>query len=305
MPKRNKEERLENYQKNILEENKEIAALLSLIDDPDEDIYQSVSDRLFSFGKDIIPNLEHKWESIQNEIAQERIELLIHRLHFDELTSEYKNWLNKKGGLLEAAILVAKYHYPDIDSTEVVQAVEKIRKNIWLELNNYLTPMEQINVFNSILFNYYKHKGVEMNFESPDQFLINKTLQNKKGNAISYGILYLILCEMVDIPVYAVQIPKQFILAFFNENLLDMAIQKKPLRAINFFIDPFSGQMYSANDVENYFKKTKQAPSQDYFKPMNNQEVIRYLLVQLSKCFKNENNHYKMEELLFLSKLTR
>ena len=102
----------------------------------------------------------------------------------------------------------------------VISPIEKIRKNIWLELNNYLTPMEQINVFNSILFNYYKHKGIEMNFDNPDHFLINKTLQNKKGNAISYGILYLILCEMVDIPVYAIQIPKQFIWTNYQANYL-------------------------------------------------------------------------------------
>ena len=286
-----------------MEENKEITALLSLIDDPDEDVYQSVSDKLISFGKGIIPNLEHEWETIQNEIAQERIELLIHRLHFNELTQEYKSWLQKKGSLLEAAIIISKYHYPDVETNDIIQSIEKIRKNIWLELNNYLTPMEQINVFNSILFNYYKHKGVEMNFDNPDHFLINKTLQNKKGNAISYGILYLILCELVDIPVYAIQIPKQFILGFFNDNLLDISIHKKPLSAITFFIDPFSGQMYSSKDVENYFKKTKQTASPDYFKPMNNQQVIRYLLMQLSKCFKNDNNLYKMEELIFLSNL--
>lgn len=288
-----------------MEENKEISALLSLIDDPDEDVYLTVSNRLFSFGKDIIPNLEHKWETIQNEIAQERIELLIHRLHFSELTIEYKNWLQKKGTLLEAAIIVSKYHYPEVDVQEIYQWIEKIRKNIWLELNNYLTPLEQINVFNSILFNYYKHQGVEINFNNPDQFLINKTLQNKTGNAISYGILYLILCELVDIPVYAVQIPKQFILGFFNETLLDPSAKKNPLSAINFFIDPYSGQMYSAKDVENYFKKTKQSPRFDYFLPMNNQQVIQYLLIQLSKCFENENNLYKKEELIYLSNLTK
>jgi len=40
-----------------LEENKEITALLHLIDDPDEDVYTTVSDKIISFGKDIIPNL--------------------------------------------------------------------------------------------------------------------------------------------------------------------------------------------------------------------------------------------------------
>lgn len=54
-----------------LKENKEIKALLHLIDDPDEDVYKTVSEKLVSFGKEIIPNLEHLWENIHNEDLQE------------------------------------------------------------------------------------------------------------------------------------------------------------------------------------------------------------------------------------------
>ena len=46
----------------VMKENKEISALLHLIDDPDEFVYNAVSDKIISFGKEIIPNLEHLWE---------------------------------------------------------------------------------------------------------------------------------------------------------------------------------------------------------------------------------------------------
>ena len=63
-------------------------------------------------------------------------------------------------------------------------SIEKMRRNVWLELNNYLTPLEKINVLTSILYNYYKLKGVEIAYSQPEDFLINKTLETKKGNAI-------------------------------------------------------------------------------------------------------------------------
>ena len=72
-----------------MKENNEIIALLHLIDDPDEDVYSTVSDKIISFGKDIIPNLEHLWENTSSEEVQERIELLIHRLHFRDLTDAF------------------------------------------------------------------------------------------------------------------------------------------------------------------------------------------------------------------------
>lgn len=287
-----------------MEANKEITALLHLIDDPDEEVYGTVSDKIISFGKDIIPNLENLWENTGNEDIQERIELLIHRLHFRDLTDDFTEWASKKSpDLLEGALLVARYHYPDLDTTTVYQEMEKLRRNTWLELNNYLTPIEQINIVTSIFYNYYKQKGVEFAYNNPDDYLINKTLDGRKGNALSNGIIYIALCELLDIPVRAINIPRQFILAYFDPqhdllNPVGHASEK-----INFYIDPLNGQMYSHNDVEAYFKRISVPPVPSYFRQMNNRCIIQYLLEELSKCFDNDRNSYKMDELVMLANL--
>lgn len=284
-------------------ENKEITALLQLIDDPDEDVYNTVSDKIISFGKDIIPNLENLWETINNEDTQERIELLIHRLHLRDLTAEFEEWKNGEANLLQGAILVSKYHYPDMQPALIMQEIEKLRRNMWLELNNYLTPIEKINVLNSIFYNYYKQKGVEISYESPDPFLINKTLETKKGNAISNGILLIVLCELLDIPVKAINIPRQFILGYFDEQYDILNPVGHSSEKINFYIDPLNGQMYSHKDIENYFKKLSVPPVTSYFRPISNKRIIQFLLEELSKCYDNDRNQYKMEELLALASL--
>ena len=284
-------------------ENKEITALLQLIDDPDEDVYNTVSDKIISLGKDIIPNLENLWETISNEDTQERIELLIHRLHLRDLTAEFVEWKNGDANLLDGAILVSKYHYPDMQPAQTRQEIEKLRRNMWLELNNYLTPIEKINVLNSIFYNYYKQKGVEISYESPDPFLINKTLETKKGNAISNGLLLIILCELLDIPVKAINIPRQFILGYFDEQYDVLNPVGHSSEKINFYIDPLNGQMYSHKDIENYFKKLSVPPVTSYFRAISNKRIIQFLLEELSKCYDNDRNHYKMEELLALAAL--
>ena len=197
-------------------ENKEISALFHLIDDPDDEVYSTVSTRIISFGKAIIPNLENLWENTQEEGIQERIETIIHKLHFRDLTEDFIRWKNGSCELLQGALLSAQYYYPEMQPTQALQEIEKLRRNIWLELNNYLTPLEQVNVITSILYNYYKQKGVEISYSQPEDFLITKTLETKKGNAISNGILYLVLCELLDIPVKATNIPRQFILGYFD-----------------------------------------------------------------------------------------
>ncbi len=286
-----------------MKENKEISALLHLIDDPDEYVYNTVSDKIITFGKAIIPNLENLWENTSNEELQERIELLIHRLHFRDLTNDFTVWAAGEADLLQGALLVARYHYPELNNNTVYQEIEKLKRNIWLELNSYLTPLEQINVITSILYNYYKQKGVEFAYNNPDDYLINKALESKKGNAVSNGIIYLVLCEMLDVPVKAINIPRQFIMAYFDQqhDLLNPVGHSS--EKINFYIDPLNGQMYSHKDVENYFKRISVPPTTSYFRQLNNKRIIQFLLEELSKCFDNDRNRYKMNELLSLANL--
>ena len=288
-----------------MEETREISALFHLIDDPDNEVFTTVSDRIVSFGKHIIPNLENLWENTPNEEIQERIELLIHRLHLRDLTAELIEWKNQPDpDLLTGALLVARFQYPDLTSTTVMQEIEKIRRNIWLELNSYLTSLEQTNVITTILYSYYNLKGVETAYSEPNDFLLNKLLDSKKGNAISNGILYLIMSELLDVPVRGINIPRQFILAYFDvtpgqwENL-----PSNPAYKIQFYIDPMSGQVFTHKDVETYFKKISVPPTPSYFKPVNNLRVIQHLLEEFAKCFDDDKNRYKQAELLQLAAL--
>lgn len=283
--------------------SREIDALFQLIDDPDAEVYSTVSHRIVEFGKGIIPNLENLWENTLNPDVQIRIEQLIHRLHFQELTNDFTNWKKGSQDLLEGALLVARYHYPELDKGNVLKELERIRRSIWLELSQYLTPLEQANVFSSILFNYHKLRGVETGYEHPEEFLINKTLESKKGNGISNGIIYLVLAELLDVPVKAVRIPKQFILAHMEQQYDLSGETLQIANRILFYIDPLNGQIYSQKDVDAYFNRMNIPPAPAYFRVQNSKSIIIQLLQEFGKCFDNELNQYKLNELRQLQEL--
>lgn len=286
-----------------METTKEISALFNLIDDPDEEVFGAVSHHIVNYGKNIIPNLEHLWETTPDEQIQNRIELLIHKLHYNDLTEDFRQWsVAGHHDLMLGSMLVSKFQFPDVSTTSTLQEIEKVRRNIWLELNNYLTPLEQVNIVTSILYSYYGLKGSETNYKEPNEFLINKTLEAKRGNQISNGIIYLVLCELLDIPVRAIRIPKQFIIAYFKPGYSDEALPN-PVHKIEFFIDPASGQAFTHNDVENYFKRIAVPPVGSYFKPQKNKQVIQTLLEEFGKCFTAEKDNYKQKELTELIKL--
>jgi regulator of sirC expression with transglutaminase-like and TPR domain len=286
-----------------METTNEITALLHLIDDPDEEVFDAVSQKIVDYGKPIIPNLEHLWESTPDEDTQERIEVLIHRLHYRDLAEDIRQWsVSGHHDLMLGALLVSKFQYPDLATTPVLQEIEKVRRNIWLELNNYLTPLEQVNIVTSILYSYYGLKGGETNYKEPNEFLIHKTLEAKRGNQVSNGILYLLLCELLDIPVRAINIPKQFIIAYFKPGYSEENLPN-PLHKIEFFIDPTSGQVFTHQDVESYFKRISVPPVGTYFKPQSNKKVLQQLLSEFAKCFDTVKDKYKQDELINLSQL--
>lgn len=284
-----------------MQETKELNALFTLIDDPDEEVYTSVTDRILDYGKPIIPNLEHLWENTPNEDIQERIEMIIHRLHFRDLSEDLMAWKDSPyHDLLLGALLVCKYQYPDLQTAPCIQDLEKIKRNVWLELNQYLTPLEQANVLSSIVYNYYQLKAVEPDHTQPDAFFLHKVLETKKGSALCNGILYQILCEQLDISARLVSIPRQCLIAFFHHDYDDVTDAGHPQERIQFYVDAQTGQAYSNQDLENYLKRLALPHLPEYFRPIPAVQLIQRLLEELTLCFERPDHWYKKEELTLL-----
>lgn len=285
-------------------QTKEISALLQLIDDPDDEVFDTVASKILNYGKEIIPNLEQLWEVTADEAVQERIEQLIHRVHFQDLQSDFLEWANsKQPELLRGAILVAKYQFPDLNVPALLTQFDQIRRNIWLELNNYLTPLEQVNVFNSILYNYYKLKGHELTEREPKHFFINQVLESKQGNTYTLGVIFLALCELLDIPVFAVDVPRQFIFAYIDTLHNFFSTDPEGIQQIQFYIDPVNGMVYTQKDVDTYLRKINAHERETYFTPLPARRVIFKMLEELSLCYRYKREEEKADEIQELMRL--
>ncbi|HLU89497.1 MAG TPA: hypothetical protein VKZ51_06645, partial [Cyclobacteriaceae bacterium] len=74
-----------------LSEN-ELHALVSLLDDTDQEVKSHVKDRIISLGNAVIPFLEDKWENSFNPTIQKEIEELVHELQFSLLKERLVRW---------------------------------------------------------------------------------------------------------------------------------------------------------------------------------------------------------------------
>lgn len=287
--------------------NKEVKALLALIDDPDNEVYATVVSKLMNYGTEIIPSLEQLWEVTVDETIQQRIEQLIHEVQFQDLQQDFSEWSRaEQPELLRGAILIARYQYPQLNSAAILTQFDKIRKNVWLELNNYLAPLEQVNVFNSILYSFYKLQGHELSERDPNHFFINKVIESRQGNSYSIGILYLALCELLDIPVFAVDIPRQFIFAYIYMHPDLFAADDDdtfPHHKVQFFVDPIGGAIYSQGDVDTYLKKINAPDRELYMNPIMNKKIIWKMLEELCLCYRYRKEDDKAQDIQQLMQL--
>jgi hypothetical protein len=282
----------------------EINALFKLIDDPDEEVFNTIADRLLVYGSPIIPDLEHLWENTLDEATLERIEMMIYKLRFQDLKEAFTKWnADPDASLFEGALLVTQFQFPELALDTLRHQMEKIRRNIWLELNNYLTPLEQANVIRNILYNYYQIKGVEVNYEKPEEFLIASPLQFKKGNAIANTLLYAELCQQLTIQAHFINIPKQCIIAFYASDWDPEEIVPNPQEFIQFYVEGTTGNAFSQKDLDQYMLRSNIAPKNAYYKPLTNAQIIKKHLIEFAKCFQSPTLQYKQKDLLELADL--
>jgi regulator of sirC expression with transglutaminase-like and TPR domain len=279
---------------------RELQALLQLLDDPDQEIYTHVSDRLASYGPEIIPKLETYWEEALDSILQERIEHIIRHIQFHGLQAGFKQWLESESeNLYRGALLVARFQYADLDEVKLRGEIDYIRRAIWLEMNYNLTPFEQINVFNHVFYSLmgFTGKASDKQLSLPSYF-INQVVESKRGNSISLGILYLILAQELDMPVYGVNLPRHFV-ACYTKDFLETLDEDEDLRdQIICYINPLNrGTIFTRNEVTLYLKKIQEEPVKEHYLPIRNRETIKIYLQYLKQGYQADNNTEKLKEL--------
>ena len=180
----------------------EIDALIRLLEDPDEDIFKHIKGKILSLGSEVIPVLENAWENSFDHRMQVRIENIIHFIQYDTVNKQLTDWA-KGGGkdLLAGVILVARYQYPDLNELKIMTHIERIKQDIWLELNNNLTALEKVRVLNHIIFDVHGFSGNTANFHAPQNSYINNVLESKKGNPLSLSVLYAIIAQRLDVNI--------------------------------------------------------------------------------------------------------
>lgn len=265
---------------------KEIKALVSLLDDDDEEVTMHVEGKIRSLGSEAIRFLEVQWEESFDPVLQKRLEDLIHDLQIDGMVERLQAWID--GGalnLLEGMWILNTYLYPDLSYEKLVAEIEQLYYRIWVEYREQMSPTEKVKLMNNLFYNTMGFGPNTKNFHSPANSMISVVLESKRGNPITLCVIYMIIAQKLGMPVYGVNLPNLFVLTFTQGN-------------VQFYINVFNrGIIFSKTDIEHYITQLKLKQNKTFYEPCSNQDIVQRVLRNLILSYEKSGDNDRSQEL--------
>ncbi|MFM6944864.1 MAG: transglutaminase family protein [Bacteroidota bacterium] len=289
-----------------MNERNELNAIIQLLEDPDPEVYEVVSNKLVEYGTALVPSLLQVQYTSTSDLMQDRIDAIIHQIQLKTAIEQFKQWQSiSNPSIIEGLMLVSAIVNVHFDKEATLQLFEQIRKSCWLELNHYLTALEKITTLNSVLFNHLHFKG-ELDMSKEEQlFNIEFVLQFKKGNMLSMGALYMALAQVLDLPVKLIKVEDHYLLAYVDTQISFLDPEQKPVESIQFFINPLLGDIYSMEEIEAFLKTQEVDFEKDNFPFHTNQSLLLHYTENMFQ-FYTYKEAYDLADLLkaFLNEVT-
>lgn len=258
-----------------------IHTLISLLEDNDTEVLDIVKDELLKQGTRILPQLEKAWESSGDPRLQERLENLIHHIQFSTAKSKLMNWVaDGANDLILGATYVSQFQYPGTDYHAINKSIELISKDIYLSDSKNLSAIEKVKLLNYVIYELNNFTRNTSNFYSPLNSFINQVLETRKGNPISLGVIYLAVAQKLGLPIFGVNLPKSFILAYMNE----YRHYESPdiTNDILFYINPYNkGSILNKKEIDHFIHQQNLKPEPDFYIPCDNKSIIMRMLTNL------------------------
>jgi regulator of sirC expression with transglutaminase-like and TPR domain len=283
---------------------KELEALVRLMDEPDGEVFDQIRQRVMEYGTEAIPVLEAAWMKLTDEAEMSRIEAVMDDIHFNDTFDKLKDWSQTDDhDLLEAYLHLSAFQEPDFAYASHRKSVEKMYRDVWLEMNEDLTALEKVKVLNHIFYKVFGFSGLKDKKPGPLSYLLSNVLRVQKGNPLSLALLYLIVAQHTGLPLLGVNLPYHFILAYMDDTIPPKKVSDYNESDILFYLNPFNkGVVFKRSEIDLYLKQMTIKPAAEFYLPVDNTMVIRRLIIEMSA---SQQSHGKSKKAQALKRLLK
>lgn len=262
------------------DEERKLAALLKLLDDPEPIVQQSVRMQLREIGPTAVAALRTLVERGVDETVRTPARNLVREIGLDRFRSTLADELRAAGpeddlDLERSMFSVAYLGYPEIDEAMYTEQLDVIASEVGGRMRAEAGPIENVRAMSSYLVEELGFHGCRQeNFYDPDNSFINRVLERRIGIPITLAAVYLLVARRIGMPLFGVSFPAHFLVKY----------QSGPTE---FFIDPFGGgQVLDVSECRRMLMALGIEERPEYFEPAAVRVMITRMLRNLSEIYR-------------------
>ncbi len=282
----------------------QLNALVSLIDEPNEEIFNEIKTKIISYGTQAIPLLQDSWVNTFGTLHAWRLESTIEEIRFNKLVALVIDWLETEEKPTTCMLhMAAKYINENYEQEAAQKWIDRIQRDCWLELNEDLTPLEKINILNHIVYKVHAISSYLPNQNQLLGFFPDIIHNTKKASALAIGFIYLSIAQKLKISLRGINLPNQFVLAYLDDESQKAQLNDKDIKQNNilFYINPSnSGAVFTKKEIADYLNFQGIKSVSEHYLPCARKTMARILFSELTQCLHEENRHTKGSKVLDL-----
>jgi len=251
------------------------AALINLLADEDRAVYQTVRQKLISYGPQAAEWLRPHLLSNDPPLRRRSLEIV---LHFDRQAADnrFLAFCLKHGeefDLEQGAWLLAQTRYPDINCEAYRALLDYYARQLRERLAPDTDPKEVLSALNHYLFVELGFSGNEENYYEPENSYLNRVIDRRTGNPINLCLVYILLARRLRLPVAGIGMPGHFVCRYQST-------------ASELFIDPFNhGKFLTKAECVQYLVRGNYSIRDDYLTPVTSRRMLLRICGNLHQIY--------------------
>ena len=258
----------------------EIESLMLLLGDPDPFVQEQVQLRFMELGNRAIPILDQIRVETKNKEEKKRAKDVLYKLTFTSLKEDFAELLlegiGNRAQLERAVITLARFGNPTLRESEYV---------------NNRSEREEMQTFMKFIFEDLNFRGDNKDYHNPANGFIDQVIERRKGLPISLSLVAMFIARRLQLPVFGVNMPIHFMLAFVGEKEEQL-------------IDPYDqGAEVSYDQCYFFLKKNNVTPKPDHFKMASDLNILARCIRNLMHSYERNEEHERVRDLKSLLEL--
>ena len=189
--------------------------------------------------------------------------------------------------LAEAALLIARTEYPELDLPKHLARLESMAGQITTDPGR--SDIGNILALNEFLFEREKFSGNEDEYDDPRNSFLNDVLDRKKGIPITLSLVYMELARRNGLPVWGVSFPGHFLVKYAADSG-------------EIIIDPFNqGAVMTRQDCDERLKSNFGEDAEfrsEFLDAATNKQILSRMINNLKGTYFRRRNYPRVLRMI-------